>query len=291
MYPPLFPSRRRGWPIAAGAAAAVVVVCLLGLALLGVLPGFGPSAGPAGPVPYSAARTAALDSASSQFGGQWAVLYAGAFNGHAATSTAGFGTPVGLGGCSVAGLGSYATSNLTLPALDSGFGSGSSPAWLFLLRNSSNIGLIVAVLDGSASPVASIQGPTCTTGIGLIGVVPSSAIDSPTALATAGRAGGTAFLSAHPDANVTFVLSGGVSLFGFGTGSTWSVLYSGCGGSALPGSSAAAFNATINASLGTLVATSSANVTCTGAPSIPLATAGSHRSTADPVVLPGGREA
>ena len=270
---------------------AAVAIVVLGLALVGDLPGFGPSGPPAGPVPYSEARTAALDRATSQFGGGWSVLFAGALNGHGTTSTAAFESAVGVGGCAVTGLGVYATSNLTLPGRSSGFGSGNSPAWLFLLRNGSNGGLLVAVIDGAASAVASIGGPTCTTALGLLGTIPSSAIDSTTVLATADSAGGTAFLTAHPDANVTFVLRGGVSLFGFGTGSTWSVLYSGCGSSAIPGSTAVAFNATINATLGTVVATSSANALCTGAPPIPLVTPAATGSETVPAVPMIHREA
>ncbi len=254
----------------AGATAVVVVLCLVGLALLGDLPGVGPSSGPAGPVPYSQARTRAVD-AAAQMGGSWSVLYAGALNGQAATSTTSFGSAVGLAGCTVTGIGAYATSNLTFPAQGRDVGSGSSPAWLFLLRNSTNDGLLVAVLSGVASPVASISGPSCTGGLRLLAVVPDSAIDSTAALATAGSAGGTSFLAAHPTANVTVGLTGGLRLFGFGTGSQWSVLYSACGATAVPGSSAPAFNVTINATLGTLVGTSPANAICTGTPALPLA--------------------
>lgn len=156
-------------------------------------------------------------------------------------------------GCNVT-YSSGQSGTVTIPAAPSELTNGQASGWLFLYRDAAETYLIVTVLNGQASELGTIAAKqTCTEVFNYFSVVPSNVIDS-SAVANdvAGYAG--AFLAAHPDANASYAVIGGASVFGIvSIPAEWRVNYTTCPVNAPIGATGATFNATLNATSGTVL--------------------------------------
>ncbi len=244
--PPSPPARRsRMWAVAVGVVAVVVIVAAL--ALGGV---FSPSKSstPADPT-YSQAVAAANGVASGTSGGSWdLVLGAGIMTTSIASENVGSSS-----GCNITFF-QGVTGTLTIPAAPSELTNGQASGWVFLYRNAAETYLAISVLNGQASAIGTIAAKqTCTSIFNYFTVVPSSVIDSSVVASdVAGYAG--AFLAAHPDANATFTLIGGASVFGVvNIGPEWAVNYTSCPVNPASGETGASFNAPLNATTGAII--------------------------------------
>lgn len=232
------------WAVAAGVVAVVVIVAAL--ALGGV---FSPSKSstPTDPT-YSQAVAQANGVASGTSGGSWdLVLGAGIMTTSIASENIGSSN-----GCNITFF-QGETGTLTIPAAPSELTNGQASGWLFLYRDAAETYLAISVLNGQASAIGTIATKqTCTSIFNYLNVVPSNVIDS-SAVASdvAGYAG--AFLAAHPDANATFTLIGGLSVFGIVRGPEWAVNYTSCPVNAASGATGGSFNATLNATTGAIM--------------------------------------
>lgn len=137
--------------------------------------------------PWSAGlAVAVVTSASQPFQSFWAVIARDVggveCNFKISTSTAWNATLAGFGGSRVLG---------------------ESTGWLIVVTNETERGLVVLVSGGQASVLGSFGGRGCADYLYQIGSIPAGYLDSPNAVQGALVAGGSAFLSAHPNANVT----------------------------------------------------------------------------------------
>lgn len=203
---------------------------LLSLAALGVLPWFQNNGGSA--QSFSQARASAQAAADNYAGGPWTLVAAAGAVPSASMSlpidstvgnyTSGSGVS---GGCSFSAL---AQGNLTIGGSQNVSG-GLSHEWVFLFKSTGGGALFVSDNDGSVQLVGTLTGSVCSTVFGEIGAIPSTVVDSTTAAATVGADGGYAFLRAHPGANTTVEIIGGVSLFGVtAIPAEWLFSYSTC---------------------------------------------------------------
>jgi len=231
-------------------AVVVVVLLVVGLGLVGVLPIFS-SSSPGSVLTYSQARPIADSTAQGTSGGSWDLLIgAGLVSATAVTeSLTGTGSSSGCVVTTLAG----APSNVSLPAGPANITGGSSPSWLFLYRNAAGELLIVTVLNGKGTALATIaSGQSCSTVFGLLSVVPSNVIDS-SAAANDVSGDAASFLAANPTVSRAYALLGGVSFLGHGYGAEWRVNYTTCPADATTGTTGAAFNATVNATTGAVI--------------------------------------
>ncbi|HZY69477.1 MAG TPA: hypothetical protein VFF67_00670 [Thermoplasmata archaeon] len=264
--PPRPPRPRRG--VAIGAAAGVIaVVVVVALLVVGVIPGLNRPGGLASSLTFSQAESAAATSSGSVSGGPWSAIAALGVQSSSArsvtVSTTNLSGPVA--GC--VGTTLRPVSSLSLPSSAGSFAGGLSGAWVVLLHNGTGAVLVVLVADGVSTPVYLASGGGLCQLIGSdLASLPSGVIDSPTAVRTALDAGGSAFLAAHPRANLTMEILGGIAVFGFSTNPTWQVQIADCPAYSFNDTvaTAPAFNATIDAVTGSVRATHNATVSCRG---------------------------
>jgi len=146
-----------------------------------------------------------------------------------------------------------ASNPITLPSGPANQTGGTATSWLFLYRNAAEGLLVVTVLDGKASALATIAaGQSCSTVFGLLNVIPSNVIDSSVAAADV-KSDAATFLAAHPDVTSRYGLIGGLSFLGLREGAEWEVNYTSCAVDASPGTTGASFNATVNATSGAVI--------------------------------------
>ena len=256
--PPLPPRRT---PIYFGIAVAVViVVAILILALLGILPFF-KSAGQSGSS-FGDTRGPAQSTANGNPGGPWTLILSGGVAMHSTTDISKLNTT----------LGTVPSSNCTLspasgspPTTIQGVGNvsqGLASAWVFVYRNGAGGLMAVSDFAGSFQVLGAATGSGCASSFGNFQPIPAGVIDSTTAARAADAAGGYAFLQAHPSANGTIGIIGGVTYFGLTVGSEWVVGYSACPFVNSAPVSEPYFNALVNASTGTVVQTMSSTMTC-----------------------------
>lgn len=255
-------SRRRWTLVGIVLVAAIVVVS--SLYLLGVPPFPRPagSGSPHGPVTFSQARAAGDALMNGYQGGSWELLAAGSI-----MSQANLSFPVSLGSstfsnCTVRSL--LPGSIVPIPAYHGDLRLGASPIWGLIYWGNGS-GRIVSVTNGTASPSAEISGGTsCSLLVSAVHAIPSTIADSGTIAQAVMASGGSAFLTAHPTANVTMTVIGGFSILVFSTPPVWQVTYSLCSLTSAHPAPALEFNATIDAS-GTVTRTHEGTANCTAA--------------------------
>jgi hypothetical protein len=256
---------------AALAAVVVVVVVVLVLVLSGVLAPSG-SKGP-GAGSFSGSRGPAQSAANSAAGGPWTLLLVlgvathGAYSGSASNVT-GIASSVSGSSCTY-------TPSVGAPSSisEAGVGNvsqGGADAWIYMYTNANGSVLLVTVTGSAATVIGTIAGSSCDLAYSGFTPIPSSGIiDSTTASADAGAAGGYAFLAAHPAANATFALIGGYSIAGTSIGATWAIEYLTCALSGAGPSSAPGFLAIVSATTGDVLQARATTVTCPSTSSNP----------------------
>ncbi|HEV2429827.1 MAG TPA: hypothetical protein VGV64_08320, partial [Thermoplasmata archaeon] len=206
--------------------AAVVVsvlVATVGILYLEGIPPIGHPPGthhPTGPVTFRVARQQAEGAVSGYHGGGWSLIAGGALMTQATIGlpNASLGSQLSnlVPGCPLSWLGGSQTE--VIPSFSGNSSTGLSPFWGLVFRNASEGLLLVSVINGSAILSAHVAGTAncnLSLGIALIGALPSDLPDSDVIASAAGSAGGFPFLKAHPGADASMVLVGGLSLFTF----------------------------------------------------------------------------
>ncbi|MCI4337141.1 MAG: hypothetical protein L3K17_08150 [Thermoplasmata archaeon] len=256
------PRGRRTGLYVAVAAVAVAVLILLSLAAVGVLPWF--SNPPSGPEDFASARQVGQSAANGYPGGPWTlVAAAGVLPSTAVTAPLnGTGLTSSLGsGCLFTPL---ASGNVTVQPAQN-VSRGTATEWLLVFRNSADTALIVSDNARIGTLVGTITGTTCTGLLAVLNAIPSTAVDSTTAVAAADADGGYAFLRANPGASAAMAIIGGYSVSFFSTPGEWLVEYSTCAlsltGTVSP-TSGMQFLANVSMSTGAVLSARTAN--CTG---------------------------
>ncbi len=237
----------------------------------GLVPHSSPAAQGSGALDYFDAATRASAAVTGYAGGGWAVISAVGY-----TVTVSISIPAHPGpypGCDFAPMSSDTPTTIVVSPAGTAGSLGTSTAWLFLLRNSTDATVFVAVVHGSAEILGAVvqshtpAAPTCTwnTLHSWYHPAPADVVDSTIALASTQAAGGSAFLASHPLANLSFVLVGGF------TGPmypappadpTWSVIYSSCPVGSAGTPPGAAFVATVNATSASVTNSTAISGTC-----------------------------
>lgn len=254
----------------AGVSAAVVVVVLV-LAILGA--GLWPANGPAGtPTPgaYEGTRGSAQSVADGAPGGPWTLYVAVgvAARGTGSEAVANVSQAISALGRSTCFFTPAASSSLVVPGVGN-VSSGVASAWVYFFSNVSGSILLVSVVNAAATLEGTLSGSGCSFASTGVSPIPSSGlIDSTTASADAGGAGGWAFLANHPQSNATFVLIGGVTSGGVSSGPTWVVGFDSCARSGRGPTTAPSFLALISATTGSVLLAQTTTVPCptTGTP-------------------------
>lgn len=230
----------------------VVVVLVLALALAGILPIFSSGSSSPSVMTYDQALPLANGAAQGVAGGNWVLILSIGLA--SPVSASGTNSLSGGSGCTVTPV-SGSPSNISLLPGPSNLTSGSSPNWMFLYRNAGGEMLIVGVLGGKAAAYDTIaSGQTCSELFGFFYEVPSNVIDS-SAAANAVSADAASFLAANPNVTASYGLFGGGSVLGFGkVGAEWLVNYTTCPVTPASGATGTAFNATVNATTGAVIA-------------------------------------
>ena len=256
--------RRSRTPALIGVVVIVIVVLVLGLFLFGLLSFSGMKSstgngGTSGAMTYLQATPVASSQVAGFSGGGWALLEASGYDSNQAANLPFGGTLSGTG-CAFTPL-PGSTGTISFPAFTGSFTSGTAPSWAFLFRNASGYVAVVAVTEGGSSVIGTISS-ACGL-FGLILPVPSGIVNSPGAV-SAVASNISAFLQAHPGANESFALLGGVSFLGARIGPEWAVTISTCPATpSLTGSVGSSFNATVNATSGGVIyAQTTPSVSC-----------------------------
>jgi len=234
-------------------AAAVAVAIAVLLVAVFVLPNLGGSGSGSSPavLTYYGARPIADSAAGGFAGGGWTLLFAAGLVSATTVPIPANTTALGnITGCTFHLVGSVA--GLALPAYNGSRSAGVSPAWEFGYRNASDTLAIVSVINGQGMVLATLSGLECSFYAQAFTPVPANVINS-SAAAAAVEPRAAAFLAAHPNASAEFALVGGISIFGHGIVSEWSVMYSTCALSPSATGTGVGFNATVNAVTGVVL--------------------------------------
>jgi hypothetical protein len=261
---PASPPRRSPMVWAAVGVVVVVIVIVLALVLSGALSPSGGSS--SSPRSFSSSRGAAQSTADGSSGGPWTLLLALGF----ATSSTYSGNVSNL--TSVAGSVSgtqctFSPSPGAPTSLQSGgvgnVSQGVAGTWLYLYTNSTGAVLLVGTIGGSTSAIGTLTGAGCNlASSGLLPIPSTGIVDSTTAASAAASAGGSTFLAAHPQANATFILTGGITIGGTTIGPSWLVEYLACSLSGSGPATAPLFEAVISATSGGLLEAQTTTATC-----------------------------
>jgi len=280
------PPRIHRWIYPVAALGVVAVLILVGLVVGGIGP-FAPAGASSGDNPtFSEAASIAERTAQSYGSGSWSLIYAAGV-----VLAANFSTAVDISSmlasiptteCSVSATTDFPTA-INQSASTANRSSGGAPIWGFLLRNSNGSGLVVWVHNGIGEPLLSLSGGICATVLALIQPIPSGAADSPVVARAALNAGGYGFLRAHPNANMTMTVHGGITLsLTASEPSNWSVTLETCSLNATSTSqdSGALFTAQLGVTTGAVIGTPLTNDTgCSSLAELPIGASGT---------LPGG---
>jgi hypothetical protein len=245
-------------------AVAIVVVVIVALAAAGILPFSGNSASSPNPQSFAAGSGAAQNATDAAAGGPWTLLIVLGVATHS-TYSGSAGNVTGLAGELAGSPCSYTGTNATVPSAPpvDNVTQGAAGMWVYLYTNASGATLVVAVVGSSATVVGTLSGGACDLASSGFTPIPSTGIiDSTTASAAAGSAGGYAFLSANPSANATFLLLGGYSEGIASVGPVWAVEYLACALSGSGPASAPSFLALISATTGGVLLSQTTTVTC-----------------------------
>jgi hypothetical protein len=245
------PRRTRSRAAVYAAIVIVIAVVLVILVATNILPLFPSSKSTATALSYSGAHPIADQSVSAYQGGGWALVVAAGLDSATSVSIPVNSSESSSGECNLT-LASGVSGSVSISAFTGSLTAGVAPAWEFLYRNGAGSIAVVTVIDGSATVIGTLAGATCSSVFGLFHAIPSSAIDS-SAAAGAVSTDAAAFLAQYPNASAEFGLTGGISLFGKGVGAEWGVVYKTCPISATASGTGTEFNATVNATDGSVV--------------------------------------
>jgi len=232
--------------ISAVVAAVVVIGLLYATGLL--FPG-GTGGSTASPwETYSEAEARGATAGAGTPGGPWMPVLAAAFDfPHPVTvSATNLTTVLKAVNCTANWTGGVAPS-LTVPATPASAGVGHAGFWIVGFRNAGGELLVTAVNEGNASVLLTAGGPTCTSRVAYLVAIPASVVDSPVAVANASAAGGARFLASHSNVSQSWVLLGGINVYGFfQTSASWSIEDTTCTVPTSVDQIGAAFNATVS---------------------------------------------
>ena len=265
-------------------AILVAVFLVVLLAVTGVFSssggGGGSSTGANGALSYDGAMAIADRAANASGGGGWTLVIAsGILPVSAATENA---TSSGSSGCNFT-LAPGAPSTVTSEPGGPGTAAGTATTWVFLYRNATDTILAVVVLNGTAFVYGSIAaGQTCSLYVSFLNQIPDTVLDSTTVAADVASSAAV-FLGEHPNVTAVYAVIGGYSVLGHTSGPEWELNYTTCPVQASAGTLGSSFNATLNATTGTVLYTHTASgFACSTSSSVSLARDSS-------VALPLGR--
>lgn len=237
-YPgtPVPPRKSSTLAIVLVAVVVVIVLVIAGLYAAGVGP-FSKSSNSSSEVSsaqtFDEAAATANQSANAYGGGPYSIWIGGGLdlmNAVSATTSLITGVTQNLStipDCTATLLVSSGTT-LVLPGFDGNLSTGQAPVWFFIMLSGSDSLLILDVVGGTAQILEKVSGSGCSADLSYFGSVPVTKTDSPAAVAAALNAGGYAFMKQHPGGNLSFSVSGGISVDGFSSPGSWSVDYSTC---------------------------------------------------------------
>lgn len=255
-------SVRRPWvvPVIAIAVAALVLVTVL--FATGALR-FGGSSSPPPDEIFSQAESTAQAGAAGVSGGPWFPVFGAAVSVPVAIlePATNLTALTALANCTLVWPGGQ-PANVAVPATGPNAPNGAAAYWTIGLKNASNGLLIEAVSEGVASVVLTATGPSCTQVVGTLVPFSAGLVDSPAVVSAADEVGGSAFLSAHPNATRVWAVVGGLSFSGLSTSPEWIVEYTSC---TLPTSITevgSTFNATVGGTSGAVTMHANGTANC-----------------------------
>lgn len=255
----------------------VVAAVVLGLLLAGVIPGLRAPEASTSPGAFATARAQAQGAADAYDGGNWSVIAASGIIAGSSIEYPLNGTPIATwlngSGCTYSAL----AAGTEPVAGDSNVSQGDPGAWLFVFRNGTNALLLVSETPESVTLVGTVQG-ACTSFLGFVNPIPTTVIESSAAASAADDGGGYAFLRAHPSANGSLTVLGGVTVYGASSPPFWTIGYSDCPMTAGPATNASAFTANVSAVSGALLTERTYTAHC---PAVAGGTGGGHTLAAN----------
>jgi len=263
--------------IVAVVVAVVVVIAALWFAGVGPFAKSSNGTSTATFATFSQAREAATNAADNYHSAAWGlVLAAGLTTPTAVTeqvnSSLSSTTYFGCNVTSVPGT----TLSISTMAFRGDYSQGTSSDWGFLFFSAGFSALLVSVDSGQATVVATLATTgSCGTYLGAVTSLSTNALDSPAAMSATLAAGGSTFLSAHPNSTVSYDLLGGISIpiLGIARDPSWDIRMADCTGVTSSSATVPGFNATIDATTGKVVGHSSNPTSC------PTSTGGSSSGT------------
>ena len=250
-------------------AVAIVAVMVLvsGLLVIGAFTsGPGPGKGSGNIISSAPAQSVATQFAGRH--GTWDLI---AMNGVASQNESylRYNGTVGSSNCEATTLVGSVPTNLSIPASPGGLTSGMSSFWYFAFVAPGN-GSELAVYVVSGRVVLAAEFPSACIGAEFSSVqgLPTSLVNSSTAVSAAARAGGTDFVTTYTNRSdtVSMLLSGGFVLNNATVVPTWEISWSTCGSDLLWSNSSMSygyeFRVAVNATSGVVVPGSATSTTC-----------------------------
>jgi hypothetical protein len=250
-------------------AVAIVAVMVLtsGLLVLGAFtagPGLGKGSG-------NTIASAPAQAVATQFAGRhgtWDLIVVNGVSSQNESYLRYNGT-VGSSVCEATTLVGSVPTNLSIPASPGGLTSGKSLFWYFAFVAPGN-GSELAVYVVSGQVVLAAEFPSACTGaeFSLAQGLPTSLVNSTTAVSAAAKAGGTDFVTTYTNWSdtVSMLLTGGYVLNNATVAPTWELSWSTCGSDLLWSNSSTSygheFRVAVNATSGIVVPGSTTSSTC-----------------------------
>lgn len=237
-------------------AAAVAVAVVAALFATGTIP-WRRAASVSG-VDFARARSAAESATGAELGGSWLASGGVGVDVRLPTSvpTTNLTSVVGTN-CTASALpGGTLPSQLLVPPFAGSFGSGLAPFWLFVLAESSTKEVVVTeVLNGTATPLATVGGAECAVNGPVDHPLPAATVDSPAVAGLAWQAAGQEYVSGNPSlTTVALAAFAGGTYSGISIPGLWAVVYAPCdpllGGTVAESADVAAMNLTSGALIG-----------------------------------------
>ncbi|MGI0052869.1 MAG: hypothetical protein ACRECR_01225, partial [Thermoplasmata archaeon] len=246
---------------------AIVVVIVLVIATLAAIGAFS-SKRSSGPSTYSQAASDTASYLSSYRGGGWHPLFAeGIYTSMTETSTplntSAIGVEASLEGCTSTVVVANGTT-ITLNGESATLSSGRAAGWIFAEVNDSGGIALVQEIGGSVSMDFLLDCPTLGAELTLIPPIPSSVIDSSTAIqAVLAQPGAGAFLAAHSNLSAVFGL-GPTSILSLSGDEEWNITIQACSVGSTSSAEVATFSGTVGAINGTVLSAQAGRSSCGG---------------------------
>jgi hypothetical protein len=259
---------RRPWVLPVLAVVVVAILVVAGLFATGIVRFGGASSASATYETFSQAESTAQSGAGAVSGAPWFAVLGAAISTPVAVlePATNLSSILAITNCTFVWPNGK-PSNVAIPATGPSAQTGAAAYWTFALKNASNVLLLESVSDGTASALLTASGGECTQLIGLLGSFPAGVVDSPAVISAANQVGGSAFLSAYPNATQVWGAIAGISYLGISSSPDWYVEYTSCGLSASVDENGSFFNATVGGTSGVVIGHSNGTAGC--APMIP----------------------